>query len=130
MMRNRRSLLLWAALLFLAWRLGGLQKLASTVQTGVDAMTGRTAVDLAKDAHRSTLLSTLDGALENYRALNEGQDPKSLQELVDAGFLWSSDLRDEWGRPLDSEVRRGRLVVRGLGRDGQRGTADDWTLGD
>ena len=54
MLRNRRSLLLWAALLLLAWRLGGLQKLVSTVQTGVDAMTGRTAIDIAQDTHRSS----------------------------------------------------------------------------
>ena len=56
--------------------------------------------------------------------------PPVLQTLVDAGYLWGSDLQDEWGRPLFCEVRRGQLVITGMGRDGKRGTVDDWTLGE
>jgi len=130
MSRHRWSLVFWTAALLLAWRLGALQKAAPFVHTGVDAMTGRTTIDIAESAHRSTIRSALERAIERYQAANEGQDPKSLQALVDAGYLWSSDLQDEWGRPLQSELQRDRFIVRGMGRDGKRGTEDDWTLGE
>jgi len=130
MWRHRWSLLFWAAALLLAWRLGVMQKITPFVHTGIDAMTGQTTIDIAESAHRSTIRSTLHRAIDRYRAANDGQEPTSLQALVDAGHLWSSDLQDEWGRPLQTEFRQGRLVISGMGRDGKRGTADDWTLED
>ncbi len=130
MWRHRWSLVFWTTALLLAWHYGLLRKLDPVVHTGFSAMMGRTTIDFAESAQRSTIRSNLDRALGKYRKANEGQDPPSLQALVEAGYLWSSDLQDEWGRPLLSEVRGGRLVVTGMGRDGKLGTADDWTLGE
>jgi len=129
MWRHRWALVFWTAALLLAWRLGALQKAAPFVHTGFDAMTGRTKIDIAESAERSTIRSNLRRAIDRYRA-NERQEPKSLQALVDAGYLWSSDLQDEWGRPLQFELQHGRFVVHAMGRDGTSGTEDDWTLGD
>jgi len=130
MLRTLRKLLIPAAIVVAVWRFGGVEKVVGWLRSGSDAMTGKTAVHVAQDARRDLLRSNLKHALDNYRSTFDGQDPPDLESLVQSGFLWQSDLRDEWGRPLEFEKHAGRLVVRGVGADGKRGTDDDWVLGD
>jgi hypothetical protein len=126
-MRRLLPILIPAGVLLLAWQLGIFGKLVSALRSGTDAMTGKTAVDVARDARRDLVQSNLQHAMRLYRATNE-QEPADLQALLDAGVLRRSDLVDEWNRPLRSETEEGRLIVRGLGPDARRGTEDDWTL--
>lgn len=130
MLRSLRLPFLLALVVVAVWRLGYLPTLVGVVRTGVDTMTGRQAIEFTEDARRTALRSSLERAIEGYRATNEGQDPPDLDALVAAGLLWPSDLEDEWGRRLVTEKHDRRLVVRGLGRDGERSTADDWTVGE
>jgi hypothetical protein len=127
-MRFARRLAVLAALGFaVAWlapRLAGWRRI---VQGGVDAFTGKTAVDIGQDLRRDILQGSLARAIDQYRAA-EGAEPADLAALVDAGLLQRADLRDEWGRPIAAERSAGRLVVRGLGPDGERATGDDWTF--
>lgn len=127
-MRLVRQLAALAALGFaVTWVAPRLAGWRGIVQGGVDALTGKTAVDIGQDLRRDILQGTLARAVEQYRA-TEGTEPADLAALVDAGLLQRADLRDEWGRSLAVERSAGRLVVRGLGPDGERATSDDWTL--
>jgi hypothetical protein len=97
------------------------------LQSGTDAITGKDAADIGQDIKRQQLHNSLSRAVREYRQLN-GDEPHDLSDLVTAGLLQNADLSDEWGRPLESERGDQGFVVRGLGRDGERGTADDWTV--
>jgi len=130
MLRTLRKLIIPAAIVVAVWRLGGVEKVLGWLHSGTDVMTGKTAVNVAEDTRRDLLQSNLKHALDSYRSTFEGQDPPDLESLVQSGFLWQSDLRDEWGRPLEYEKHAGRLVIRGIGADGTRGTSDDWVVGD
>jgi hypothetical protein len=130
MSRKQISWIAAAALGFAAWHFGlGAQVSAvwKTIGSGTRAMTGETAIDVGQDAKRSLVQSNLERAMREYRA-TVGQEPASLQSLVDAGLLQRGDIRDEWSRPLVTEIVGSRLEVRSAGRDGKSGTEDDWTL--
>jgi hypothetical protein len=115
-----------------AWNLGPVKvwrgQARSILQSGTDAITGKDAVDIGQDIKRQQVQNTLGRAIREYRQMN-GEDPHGLQDLVTAGLLQRADVADEWGRKLETEPGRNGLVVRGLGPDGQRGTVDDWTMG-
>jgi len=121
-----------AVVLAVAWNLGPVKarrgQVRHALQAGTDVITGKDAVDIGQDVKRQQVRSALQLAIREYWQLN-GEDPRSLQDLVAAGLLQSADLADEWGRPLVTERGQEGLVIRSLGSDGQRGTEDDWTLG-
>ena len=120
--RNFVILIVAAALVWTA-----VPRIRQALQPGTDAMTGRTAVDIGQDMKRSVVESRLEYAFSQYRAL-EGREAENLEDLVTAGLLPSTDVRDEWRRPVVVELRGDQLIVHGLGADGQRGTEDDWVL--
>ena len=97
------------------------------IQTTTNDFTGATSVAMGQQAKRQILQSALRSAIAAYRGLR-GEDPRSLQDLVDEGFLQRAHLVDEWGRKLEIGYDERGLVVRGLGADGAKGTSDDWVL--
>jgi hypothetical protein len=99
----------------------------AVVQSTTNDFTGGTAVGMGQQAKRQILQSTLTSAIAAYRSLR-GEEPRSLQGLVDEGCLQRANLVDEWGRPLEVSSNEHGLVIRGLGADCKRGTADDWVL--
>lgn len=132
-MPKRVALVILAVALAATWNLepvrSGRGWVWQVLHTGTSVVTGREALHVGQEIRRTQLRSTLDLALRDYRQMN-GSDPQSLQDLVAAGVLQRADLTDEWGRPLRAEAGAQGLVIRGLGADGERATADDWTLGD
>jgi hypothetical protein len=83
------------------------------VESTIEYATGYTAVQAKFKAERQTIQISIDSAV-NYFAVDPGRRPTSLQELVDAGCLDKKYLNDEYGKPLEVEVRDGQLVVRSM----------------
>ena len=132
-MPKRVRFVILAVAVAVTWNLGpvktGRVRVWSLLQSGTNVVTGKEALHVGQDIRRGQLRHSLEQALGEYRQLN-GEDPRSLQDLVTAGVLQRADLDDEWGRPLLNEHGEQGLVIRGLGPDGARDTEDDWTLGD
>jgi len=60
----------------------------------VDYVTGRTAIDAKSRAYRTTFEASVKRAI-NLFEIEEGRSPTSLKELVDAGYLQAGALNDE-----------------------------------
>ena len=99
-----------------------------SMNSGVEAMTGKTAVDIGKSAAESLVRKRLELAIREYRSMH-GNDPADLDDLVRDGLLQPGDLKDEWGRSLRVEPGSAGVSVRSAGADGRFHTSDDWTLG-
>ncbi len=83
------------------------------IESTIDYATGYTAVQAKFKAERQTIQISIGKAVD-YFAVDPGRRPNSLQELVDAGHLHKRYLNDEYGKPLEVEVRDGQLVVRSM----------------
>ena len=90
------------------------------IETTVDYVTGHTAVQAKFKAERQTIQMSIGNAV-NYFTVDPGRRPNSLEELVEAGYLDKKYLNDEYGKPLEVEVRDGQLVVRSMRVDKQTG---------
>jgi len=90
------------------------------IESTIDHATGYTAVQAKFKAERQTIQISIGNAV-NYFAVDPGRRPNSLQELVDADYLSEKYLNDEYGKPLEVEVRDGQLVVRSMRVDKQTG---------
>jgi hypothetical protein len=93
-----------------------------------DTIRAKVDPSFAAEVKHEEIATNLERALYEYRAAH-GADPAELPALVEAGFLQSTDLMDEWGRALDSQVVGGELMVTSRGKDGVADTEDDWILG-
>jgi hypothetical protein len=83
------------------------------IETTVDYVTGYTAVEAKFKAERQTIQISIGKAVDMFVVM-EGRNPVSLQELVDNNYLGRNYLNDEYGKPLEAEVRNGQLVVRSM----------------
>jgi len=90
------------------------------LETTVDYVTGQTAIDAKSRAHQTVFETSVKSAI-NLFEVEEGRSPTSLKELVDAGYLRESGLKDEYGRPLEEETQDGKIVVRSVRVDGESG---------
>jgi competence protein ComGC len=82
-----------------------------------DYATGKTQIEAGQAAKRKLIGISIQEAVD-YFSVQEGREPTSLQDLVDAGNLASEYTKDEYGRPLQSSVKDGKLVVRSVKADG------------
>ena len=97
------------------------------MNSGVEAMTGKTAADFGREAAESLVKKRLARAIREYRLVH-GTAPATLDDLVRDGLLQGADLVDEWGRPFQVQPGSGGFSVRSAGADGRFHTSDDWTL--
>ena len=96
--------------------------------TGVETITGKSAVELGQFTKKKALENNFSRALATYERL-KGKAPQALEDLVREGLLQKSDLVDEWGRSLQFEANHKGITLRSAGPDGHFNTGDDWTLG-
>ncbi|MFQ5600600.1 MAG: hypothetical protein ACE5G2_08600 [Candidatus Krumholzibacteriia bacterium] len=115
-----------------SWRLDAVGKFKDAwhdhFRSGIEVITGQTAVDLGQRAKKEIVQNNLARALDQYESLR-GKGPDDLEELVREGLLQKADLVDEWGRSLQVEANRRGIVIRSAGPDGRLHTKDDWVLG-
>jgi hypothetical protein len=85
--------------------------------SAIDYGIGKTQIEAGQAAKRKLIGISIQEAVNYYR-IQEGREPTSLQDLVNAGNLASEYTKDEYGRPLRSSVEGGKLVVRSMKPDG------------
>jgi hypothetical protein len=81
------------------------------IDTTVDYLTGNTAVKAKFKAQRTTIEISIRNSVSLFEG-QKGRTPNSLDELVTAGYLDKQYLNDEYGKPLESALTNGALVVR------------------
>ena len=89
----------------------------SALDAFTDYATGKTQIEAGQAAKQKLIGISIQEAVDYFR-VQEERDPTSLQDLVDAGNLPSQYTKDEYGRPLQSSVKDGKLVVRSVKPDG------------
>jgi hypothetical protein len=87
------------------------------LESAIDYGTGKTQIEAGQAAKRKLIGISIQEAVSYYR-IQEEREPTSLQDLVNAGNLASEYTKDEYGRPLQSSVKNGKLVVRSIKPDG------------
>jgi hypothetical protein len=87
------------------------------LDTFTDYATGKTQIEAGQAAKRKIIGISMQEAVDYFR-VQEGREPTSLKDLVDTGYLAPENTRDEYGRPLQSGVENGKLVVRSVKPDG------------
>lgn len=87
------------------------------LDTFTDYATGKTPIEAGNETKRKLIWISIENAVNGYRGL-EGSDPASLQQLVEARYLDPKCAEDELGKPLQSSVKDGKLVVRSVRSDG------------
>ena len=83
------------------------------IETTVDYVTGHTAINAKSRAQQTLTKAAIKNAIPIFEFENE-RSPISLKELVGAGYLDKKHLNDEYGRPLEVEVKEGTFVVRSV----------------
>ena len=89
--------------------------------------TGYTQVYAGQNAKATIKKTSIQRGVTNFEAM-EQRTPTSLSELVQKSYLSKADTKDEWNRPLKSEVKDRKLIIRSMGRDRKYNTSDDWVL--
>jgi hypothetical protein len=87
------------------------------VDSLTDYATGGAQIEAGQAAKRRIIATTIQNNVNLFR-VQEEREPASLQDLVDAGYTTREGTLDEYGRPLQSESRDGKLVVRSVKPDG------------
>ena len=90
------------------------------IDTTVEYVTGYTAVKAKAKAERMTIQISIRNAVSLFEG-EKGRSPTSLDELVADGKLPKQYLNDEYGKPLESMVKDGALVVRSYIVDSETG---------
>jgi len=103
------------------------ETIAENVDSFTDYATGKTPIYAGQAMKAKLYQINIDNAVKSFQ-MNEGRNPTSLDDLVKGGHLEKRYILDEWNRPLISGVSKGKFFVRGIGRDKQPETADDWVI--
>lgn len=90
------------------------------IETTVDYVIGKTPIEAGARAKRTTIQVSIKNAVYMFEIENE-RSPISLKEVVGAGYLDKRYLNDEYGRPLEVEVKEGTFVVRSVRLDSKTG---------
>lgn len=98
------------------------------IDTTVDYVTGRTAINAKSHAHRTAAEASIRSGISYYE-VEYGRSPRSLQELVDGQFVDKKFLKDEYGRPVESTLEGDTLVIRSILIDKETGKRTvNWEL--
>ena len=89
--------------------------------------TGSTPIYAGQNAKAKIRKTSIQKGVTNFEAM-EQRTPTSLSEMVQNNYLSKEDTKDEWNRPLKSEVKNQKLIIRSMGRDRKYNTNDDWFL--
>jgi hypothetical protein len=89
--------------------------------------TGHTQIYAGQNAKAKVKKTSIQKGVTNFEAM-EQRTPGSLSEMVREGYLSKADTKDEWNRPLKSEIKGQKLIIRSMGRDRKYNTSDDWFL--